>query len=136
MKKLLLILIFLFPFVSITLAQEGNDDDKIRDKMRQYIQQRMRLTKNEAERFTPIFIRYFKEWRTALRENRTDRLILQQKIVELRLRYRAEFKDIIGEKRSNEIYRHQEIFIQELKDIKKERMENRQGGTRRNKTLL
>ncbi len=136
MKKLLLIIIFLFPFVSITMAQEDNDDDKIRDKMRQYIQQRMRLTKNEAERFTPIFIRYFKEWRTTLRENKTDRLILQQKIVELRLRYRGEFKDIIGEKRSNEIYRHQEIFIQELKDIKKERLQNRQGGTRRNKALL
>ncbi len=136
MKKLLLIIIFLFPFVSITMAQEDNDDDKIRDKMRQYIQQRMRLTKNEAELFTPIFIRYFKEWRTTLRENKTDRLILQQKIVELRLRYRGEFKDIIGEKRSNEIYRHQEIFIQELKDIKKERLQNRQGGTRRNKALL
>lgn len=136
MKKLLLILLFLFPFVSITMAQADNDDDKIRDKMRQYIQQRMRLTKNEAERFTPIFIRYFKEWRTTLRENKTDRLILQQKIVELRLRYRGEFKDIIGEKRSNDIYRHQEIFIQELKDIKRERLENRQGGTRRNKAIL
>ena len=62
MKKLLLILLFLFPFVSITMAQADNDDDKIRDKMRQYIQQRMRLTKNEAERFTPERKEAFDQW--------------------------------------------------------------------------
>ena len=136
MKKLLFILTLLFSFISVTNAQADDNDDRIRDKMREYIQHRMRLTKNEAEKFTPVFIRYFREWRSALKENRTDRLILQQKIVELRLRYRTEFREIIGEKRSNEIYRHQEVFIQELKDIKKERMQNRPGGVRRTRALI
>lgn len=136
MKKLLFILTLLFSFISVTNAQADDNDERIRDKMREYIQHRMRLTKNEAEKFTPVFIRYFREWRSALKENRTDRLILQQKIVELRLRYRTEFREIIGEKRSNEIYRHQEVFIQELKDIKKERMQNRPGGGRRTRALI
>lgn len=125
MKKILYI-ISLFLIASNTLLAQ-NDDEKIRDKMSEYIQQRMRLGKNEAERFTPVFLRYFREWRTALKENRTDRLILQQKVVELRLRYRNEFKEIVGERRSNEIYENQEKFIRELKDvIKQERMQNRQ----------
>jgi len=127
MKKILLILSFLFSFLSVINAQPDNNDDKIRDKMREYIQQRMKMTKSEAERFAPVFIRYFKDWRNALKENRTDRLILQQKIVDLRIRYRNEFKEIIGEQRSNEVYRQQEIFIQELKDIKRERLDNRRG---------
>ena len=125
MKKILYI-IGLFLITSNTLLAQ-NDDEKIRDKMSEYIQQRMRLGKNEAQRFTPVFLRYFREWRTALKENRTDRLILQQKVVELRLRYRNEFKEIVGERRSNEIYENQEKFIRELKDvIKQERMQNRQ----------
>ena len=125
MKKILYI-ISLFLITSNTLLAQ-NDDEKIRDKMSEYIQQRMRLCKNEAQRFTPVFLRYFREWRTALKENRTDRLILQQKVVELRLRYRNEFKEIVGERRSNEIYENQEKFIRELKDvIKQERMQNRQ----------
>jgi len=125
MKKILYIISLLLITSNTLLAQ--NDDEKIRDKMSEYIQQRMRLGKNEAQRFTPVFLRYFREWRTALKENRTDRLILQQKVVELRLRYRNEFKEIVGERRSNEIYENQEKFIRELKDvIKQERMQNRQ----------
>jgi hypothetical protein len=115
-------------------AQEDGDDQKIRDKMREYIQNRMRLSKNEADRFTPVFLRYFKEWRTTLKENRGDRLILQQKVVELRLRYRNEFKEIIGEKRSNQIYVHQEKFIDELRGIKNERIQSRP--IRRNRSLI
>ncbi len=123
----------MFATTSILAQDEG--DEKIRDKMREYIQQRMHLNKDEAERFTPVFLRYFKEWRTTLKENRTDRLILQQKVVELRLRYRGEFKEIVGERRSNEIYEHQEKFIRILKDVQKERMQNRQGPRNRIRSL-
>lgn len=126
MKKILLIL-SLFLVTTNALMAQDEGDDKIRDKMREYIQQRMRLSKNEAEKFSPIFLRYFREWRTALKDNQGDRLILQQKVVELRLRYRNEFKEIVGEKRSNEVYLNQEKFIKELKDLRRERMQNRQG---------
>ena len=123
MKKLLFILSL---FLITSNAAKAQEDDKIRDKMREYIQQRMGLTSNEAERFAPIFLRYFREWRTTLKNNQGDRLILQQKVVELRLRYRTEFKEILGERRSNEVYQHQEKFIKELKDIiRQERMQNK-----------
>ena len=125
MKRILFILtLLIFTGVSMQAQDEGGDD-RIRDKMREYIQKRMSLTKNESEKFTPIFVRYFKEWRTTLRDNKGDRLILQQKIVELRLRYRTEFKEILGDKRGNEVYEHQEKFIQELKTIRQERIQNR-----------
>lgn len=120
-------------FLVTSNAVKAQGDEKIRDKMREYIQQRLKLTSNEAERFTPIFLRYFREWRTALKDNRGDKLILQQKIVELRLRYRNEFREVVGERRSNEVYRHQEVFIDELQKIKQERIESRparRGGTR------
>lgn len=137
MKKLLLILSILLVTAHTVKAQDEEGDDRIRDKMREYIQLRLKLNKDEADRFTPIFIRYFREWRNTLKENRSDRLILQQKVVELRIRYRGEFKEIIGERKSNEVYKQQDIFIHELKTLKQERMQNRQGGggLRRNRLM-
>ena len=133
MKKILFI--FSLFLITFNAAMAQNDDEKIRDKMSEYIQQRMRLNKTEAEQFNPVFLRYFREWRNTLKENRTDKLILQQKVVELRLHYRTEFRDIIGEKRSNDVFRHQEKFISELQTIRQERMQNRQGPRSRLRNL-
>lgn len=135
MKKILFILSILLITSTIIFAQNDDGDDRIRDKMREYLQLRMRLTRGEAERFTPVFVRYFNEWRNTLKENRTDRLILQQKVVELRLRYRGEFKEIIGDRRSNEVFEHQERFIKELKNLRQERIQNRQGPRNRIRSL-
>jgi hypothetical protein len=135
MKKILFILTLFLLTASVSMAQDDGDE-KIRDKMREYIQQRMGLNRNEAERFTPVFLRYFREWRTTLKDNRRDRLILQQKVVELRLRYRTEFKEIVGERRSNEVYEHQEKFIRELKNIRQERMRDRQGPRTRMRSIV
>ncbi|HEU4573553.1 MAG TPA: hypothetical protein VFS36_01020 [Chitinophagaceae bacterium] len=135
MKKILLIVsLFLFTGVRL-LAQEQADNEgneKIRDKMNEYIQQRLNLSKAEAEKFSPVFIRYFKEWRQTLRDTRGEPLLLrQQKIVDLRLRYRDEFKTIIGDKRSAEVFDHQEQFIQGIRKLRQERLQNQRIGPRR-----
>jgi hypothetical protein len=124
MKKLLIILTIGLFGLAVN-AQEEEHNDKIRDRMKEFIQKRLGLTKNEAERFTPVFLRYFKEWRETLREQK-DPLFRQQKITEVRIRYRNEFREIIGEKRSNEVYRHQEKFIAEIAKLRRERIESRQ----------
>lgn len=125
MKKLLLIL-SIFTLTGITVfAQEDDNDgnERIRDKMNEYIQKRLRLSRSETEKFSPIFLRYFKEWRTALRQNKGDRLVMQQKIVDLRLRYRNEFREVLGEKRGNQVFDHQEGFIREMRELGKQRLE-------------
>ena len=125
MKKIVFIL-SLFLVTSNALMAQDDGDEKIRDRMREYIQDRMKLSNEEADKFAPIFLRYFKEWRMTLKENKgTPKLDLQQKIIDLKIRYRAEFKNIVGEKRSNEIYQRQEEFIQKLKDTRRERILDR-----------
>ena len=131
MKKILFILGLLFISSVPLFAQEDDDandgNDKIRDKMNEFIQKRLDLSKSEAEKFSPVFIRYFKEWRQTLRENRqTDRPILerQQKLLDLQVRYRNQFKDIIGEKRSDQVFEHQRLFIKEMARIRQERLNN------------
>ena len=128
MKKFLLILSLLFVTGSCLFAQDDDDNDgyeKIRDKMNEYIQKRLSLSDDEAKKFSPVFLRYFKEWRQTIKENKGDKLILQQKVIDLRLRYRTQFREIIGENRGNNVFGHQDNFIRELRDIRRDRLGGR-----------
>ena len=128
MKKLLFILSLLFVTSIRLFAQEEDENDggeKIRDKMNEFIQKRLDLSKAEAEKFTPVFIRYFREWRQTLKESKgLPMLDRQQKIIDLRLRYRNQFRDIIGEKRGDQVFDHQQRFIQEMRTLRQERLGN------------
>ena len=125
MKRLLLIF-FLFMLAGIKIHAQEDDDsgnEKIRDKMNEFIQQRLNLTKSEAEKFSPVFLRYFKEWRTTMRDSKADPvLVRQQKIVDLGVRYRYQFKGIIGEKRGTEVFDRQKEFIDIIRKLKDDRM--------------
>jgi hypothetical protein len=124
MKKFLLILTLAL-LTGFSSKAQGDEHDKIRDKMTEFIQKRLDLTRNEAERFTPVFIRYFREWKQTLQENRNDGLVRQQRIIELRLRYRTEFRDIVGEKRSNDVYKQQDVFVREITKMREEQIRAR-----------
>lgn len=135
MKRFLLILTLAL-FAGFVAKAQDDDNDKIRDKMREFIQKRMNLSKNEAERFTPVFIRYFREWRQTIRENKNlpDVLERQKRIVDLKIRYRDEFKEIIGEKRSNEVFKRQEEFVRIITEQSRNRKD--QIPTIRNRSML
>ena len=126
MKKILYLLAVTLFLNLPSMAQEG--EGRIRQKLSEYIQQKLNLTKSESDRFEPVFMEYFNELRKTNQQNRGDRLVLQQKIAELRLRYRDQFKPIIGEKKSNDVFAYEREFIREANDLRKERMQNRKDG--------
>lgn len=132
MKKWFIILtICILPGFSL-MAQ--NDDDsvggKIQERMREYIQQKLSLSKSEAEKFNPLFLRYFREFAQTYRANKGDRLVLQQKIIELRLRYRNEFRQIMDENKANKVFRHEDEFRTEAGKIIRENQRTRASGRR------
>ena len=123
MKKLIYIFLLLLT-IQPAFAQD-DQPGKLRDKMVEYIQNRLGLDKTEAERFQPVFLDYIKDLHKANKEFKGDRLILQQKVVELRLHYRDQFKPIVGEKRSNDVFRYEHDFVEKAKDVLKERRQER-----------
>lgn len=133
MKKLLFIFSFIF-FSGIVLAQDDDIDvnDKMQDKLNEYIQKRLGLTRNEANRLGPVFGRYLLERRKITR-NFPDPLIRQQRIAELRLHYRDDlFRPIIGEQKAGKVFVAESEFYQRVRDLlndRRERLqENRQKG--------
>ena len=111
-KYLYILLLFLLPAVAAFSQDEdpAEENGKIAERMREYIQKNLGLSKSEAQKFTPVFARYFRDFAQTHRQNKGDRLILQQKVIELRLRYRGEFKQIMDEQRANKVFQYEDNF--------------------------
>jgi len=139
MKKYVIILILFFTGIAAYAQDEGSDDKagKIRDRMSEYIRDRLSLSRNEAEKFTPVFLKYFQEFRQIHRENRTDVLVFKQKIIDLRIRYRNEFRQIMDEPRANKVFVYEDEFRRkaiQILETRKDRLGEK--GIQRNRSLL
>lgn len=128
MKKILYT--FLLSVCCFGAAMAQDEGGKVQERMRVYLQQRLNLSAAEADRFGPVFLNYFNELRNVNAHYRGDRLVLQQKIVDLRLRYREQFKPIMGDKRSNDVFKYEHDFVDEVKRLRQERMDNRSRGNK------
>lgn len=126
MKRIFYILFLFFAMHPAFAQDEGPGEGKIREKMIDYIKNKLGLNQDEAEKFQPVFTNYFKDLRRTNKEFKGEgKLVLQQKIVELRVRYRDQFKPIMGEKRSNAVFDHEGEFFKEAKGALDERREKR-----------
>jgi hypothetical protein len=122
MKRFFYTLFFLLSLQCAAAQDDGGD--KVRERMTEYIQKRLNLSKDEADRFGPVFINYFNELRQTNQSFNGDKLVLQQKVVDLRLRYRDQFKNIVGDKKSNDVFTYERDFIDEVKKLRDDRREN------------
>lgn len=140
MKKYLLLLTLFFTTGFVAFAQDEEADDrmgKLQEKMQNYIQKRLNLSRTEAQRFSPIFLRYISELRRTHRENKIDRPMLQLKVAELRVRFRNEFRQVMDEQRANKIFQHQKEFEDKIRhEILERRQQNKPGGGRRTRALI
>ncbi len=111
----------------LTYSSFAQDDDggKISARMREYLQKRLDLSKSEVDRFGPVFLNYFNELRKTNQDFKGDRLVLQQKVVDLKLRYREQFKNIMGDKKSNDVFQYEHDFVDEVKRLRQERIQNK-----------
>lgn len=140
MKKWIVILLLMLApgFAAMAQTEEPPvQETKLQERMREYIQNKLSLTRNEAERFTPVFVRYFREFALTHRLYSSDKLIFQQKIIELRLHYRTEFRQIMDEQRANRVFKYEDEFRTEARRILLENKRDRRGGPlRRNRSML
>ena len=128
MKRIIYILIFFFTVHTSFAQDEKPGADRLKEKMVEYIQDKLGLTKTEAERFQPMFMDYLKELKNTKEEFKGDRLVLQKKVIETRLRFRDQLKPVIGEKRSNDVFTYEKEFVQKVQDVRNERIQEHGNG--------
>ena len=139
MKRILYLLSFIMVLSTASYAQDDDrNGNKVQEQMNVYVQKRLGLSKAEAERFSPVFQSYFNELRQTNQQYKGDRLVMQKKIVDLRLKYRNQFKNIVGDKKSNDVFNYERDFVEEVKALRNDRLQNKNDnrGNKRSKGLL
>ena len=128
MKKFLLILMVVSGSISFANAQSGNGQrqEKLQALKIAYITQRLKLTPAEAEKFWPVYNRYNDEIRTLRINNKNgDVLDNEQKLLDIRKKYKTQFENILGPQRMNDLYNAERDFRNLLiKRLKEQKQQN------------
>ena len=95
--------------------------------MSSFIQTKLDMSTTEREKFDPAFKQYLKELAKIHRENKEDRLVMQQQMIELRLRYRKDFRQWLGDQRGDRIFLEEERFRTVVLRTLRERRNQRMG---------
>jgi hypothetical protein len=126
MKKYLLILILMFGSFSFVFAQNGQHAEKIQELKIAFITQKLQLTSAEAEKFWPVYNSYDNEIKQLRASNKNgDVLENEQKLLDIRKKYKPSFEQILGAQRANEVYNaereYRNVLIRQLKEQRQAR---------------
>ncbi|MEO5888779.1 MAG: hypothetical protein ABIQ31_00940 [Ferruginibacter sp.] len=131
MKKLYIILLF------ISIAVWAKAQDEIPSEKRQqdiealkvaFISKELELNPEEAQKFWPVYNQYSNELKTIIK-GETDVLVRDEKVLNLRKRYKDQFTNILGQQRMNRIFNAEGKFRQLL--IKSMRNQNQRNKANR-----
>ena len=114
MKKIFLLFGFITFATLLTEAQvtgNGHTGEKIRSLEIGYLTKQLQLTPSEAEKFWPVFNQYRTETRAImLNEKLTDQLDIDQKLLDVRKKYKKNFANILGSDRAQGVYDSEDRF--------------------------
>lgn len=132
MKKLY----FIIAFASITSfarAQEELPSEKKQQDIEAlkvaFISKELELTPDEAQKFWPLYNQYSKELRSTIKDD-ADILDRDERVLNLRKRYRDQFTKVLGNQRMNRIFnaegRFRQILIKSMRNQNLRNKANRQ----------
>lgn len=85
-----------------------------------FITQRLQLTSAEAEKFWPVYNQYEREIRELRTERSEDPLENEEKLLNIRKKYKTSFEKILGPQKLNQLYNAERdfrtILIKQLKN--------------------
>ena len=107
---------------------KGDDSKKIQAMEVAYITKELNLSPEEAEKFWPIFNKYRSDAKAVLTDRSiTDQLERQQKILDIRKKYRTEFTRVLTNDRGNRVFPAEDQFRQMVRrELQKRQNERRQ----------
>lgn len=132
MKKYLLILIISLGSFSANAqdADEAKRAEKIQALKIAFITQKLKLTPEEAQKFWPVYSQYETEKNKILGDNSNpDVLGNEEKILNIRKKYRPEFEKVLGKPRMNEFFiKEKEFRIKLMQQLKKGNQQQKNKG--------
>ncbi len=125
MKHILLILSIFLSGFSLN-AQDSNaaKKEKIQALKVAFITQKLELTSDEAQKFWPVYNRYDAEIKQTITANKGgDAIDKEEKILNVRKKYRTEFTKVLGQPKSQKFFNAEKEF----RGVLMRNLKNRQG---------
>ena len=131
MKKLYfiitMILAFGFGSYAQNLRQGGGRPETVEAIKIAYFTRKLNLTPEEAQKFWPVYNQYADELKQLRQQNRDlDEVDMEEKVVNLRKKYKDNFAKVLPGDRVNQFYRVDKEFTMFLRNEMQERNELRQ----------
>ena len=127
MKKYLLSLLFItFSFVGVFAQETPGEGGRLQAYKMAFLTKKLNLTPEEAQRFWPVFNKYEQEIRSvriANKDKNGDVIETEEKILNIRKKYTADFGKALSPERVNDVYRAEKEFGT---IVQKELLERRQ----------
>ncbi len=112
----LLVIILNINYFGYAQTQEGNSK-KIDSLQVEYFNKELVLTPEESESFWPVYNNYKNEIQTVRKDNQSDPIELEEKILNIRKKYKNDFKIILEiEDRVNKVYVLEKSFREMLRN--------------------
>ncbi len=114
MKKYLLILIV--GLSTFCIKAQENDPVKRSEKIQAlkiaFITQKLDLSTDEAQKFWPVYNKYEAELKQVIKNNKNSPDVIDgdEKLLNLRKRYRSEFIKVIGQPKMNNLFNAEKEF--------------------------
>ncbi len=105
-KKILTVGWFLL-VAHIGFAQDGG---RLEAYKIAFLTKKLNLSSEEAQKFWPVYNKYIDEIRQVRRENRKDEIELEEKIVNVRKKYKSEFGQALSADRVNQFFKFDKEF--------------------------
>ena len=126
MKKYLLLLLITFAGLSFANAQQqGNRSEKVQALKIAFITQKLQLTSSQAQQFWPVYNQYQGEVRDLRRNKSDDALKNEERLLDIRKKYKPSFEKILGAQKLNDLYNAERDFrtvlIRQLKSERDQR---------------
>lgn len=129
---------FLFTGLYAQHGNEPNRGDRIESLRVAFISQELNLSPSEAQKFWPVYNQY-RDDMEALRKNyrvgegtmgADQQLEFEQKKLDIKKKYKAEFDAAVGKEKCNQLYGIEEKFRQKMKEIRDQRQHGPPPGER------
>ncbi len=123
MKKFLLSTLFLLN-ISYFCYSQVNRRDKIEALQIAYLTDKLSLTPEEAQKFWPVYNNYRDELINTRKETRDDEVLFEERILNVRKKYKTDFKKVLGtDERVNQVYLAEKSF----RDLLRKELMRRKG---------
>ncbi|GEO10538.1 hypothetical protein [Segetibacter aerophilus] len=115
-EKFTLLLVLLININYICFAQPQQNSKRADSLQVEFLTKELDLTSEESDKLWPVYNNYKNEIRNIRKEDQSDQIVLDEKVLNIRKKYKDDFKAVLGsDERVNKLFVAEKNFMEMLR---------------------